>query len=170
MMHESKQSKHRTEAHMTKAKGLINVSDSIEFKSINTGGQSVGNGGDGSFSGKIINQPSISFDPYNKASGSNVDVKTGDHVSQKADWEAGGANGTASWFATAKGGMATSNGSQSSESGHDTSKVYANTTANQTNSLVADMHQEVVAGIGGDGGNGNAALGGDVHFDFDTSL
>jgi hypothetical protein len=33
---------------MTKAKGLINVSDSIEFKSINTGGQSVGNGGDGS--------------------------------------------------------------------------------------------------------------------------
>jgi hypothetical protein len=27
-----------------------------------------------------------------------------------------------------------------------------------------------VAGIGGDGGNGNAALGGDVHFDFDTSL
>jgi hypothetical protein len=170
MMHESKQSKHRTEAHMTKAKGLINVSDSIEFKSINTGGQSVGNGGDGSFSGKIINQPSISFDPSNKASGSSVDVKTGDHVSQKADWEAGGANGTASWFAKAEGGKATSNGDQSSKSGHDTSKVYADTTAHQTNYLKANMHQEVVAGIGGDGGSDNLALGGGVHFDFDTSL
>src|ERR1700709_878171 len=124
MMHESK---HRTEAQMTKAK-LINVSDSIEFKSIGTGGQSVGNGGDGSFSGKIINAPSISFDPSNKAIGSSVDVKTGDHVSQKADWDAGGANANASLLAKAHGGSATSNGSQSSDSGHDTSKVHANTT------------------------------------------
>jgi hypothetical protein len=167
MMHEGK---HRTEAQMTKTKGLINVSDSIEFKSISTGGQSVGNGGEGSFSGKIVNQPSISFDPYNKAIGSSVDVKTGDHVSQKADWEAGGANATASLYAKAHGGEATSNGSQSSESGYDTSKVYANTTATQSNSLEADMHQEVVAGIGGHGGSGNAALGGEVHFDFDTSV
>jgi hypothetical protein len=155
---------------MAKTKGLINVSDSIEFKSIDTGGQSVGNGGDGSFHGKIINQPSISFDPYNKASGSSVEVKTGDHVSQKAEWDAGGANAKASWFATAEGGKATSNGDQDSKSGHNTSTVYADTTAIQKNSLVADMHQEVVAGIGGDGGNGNAALGGEVHFDFDTSL
>jgi hypothetical protein len=173
MMHESKQSqqsKHRTEAHMTKAKGLINVSDSIEFKSINTGGQSVGNGGDGSFKGSISNQPTIKFDPSNKAIGSSVDVKTGDHVSQKAAWDAGGANGDASWFAKAKGGTATSSGSQSSESGFDTSKVYADTTAHQTNSLKADQHQEVVAGIGGDGGSDNLVMGGDVHFDFDTSL
>lgn len=155
---------------MAKTKGWINVSDSIEFKSINTGGQSVGNGGDGSFEGKIVNQPNISFDPYNKASGSSVDVKTGDHVSQKADWDAGGANAKASWFAKAEGGKATSNGDQESKSGHNTSKVDADTTAIQKNSLVADMHQEVLAGIGGDGGNGNAALGGDVHFDFDTSL
>jgi hypothetical protein len=152
------------------SKPKINVSDSIEFKSINTGGQSVGNGGDGSFEGKIINQPSISFEPYNKASGSSVDVKTGDHVSQKAEWDAGGANGTASWFSKAEGGKATSNGDQSSESGHNTSKVYANTTAHQTNYLKADMHQEVVAGIGGHGGSDNLARGGDVHFDFDTSL
>jgi len=153
---------------MAKAKGLINVSDSIEFKSINTGGNNAGNGGDGSFSGKIVNQPSISFDPYNKASGASVDVKTGDHVSQKAEWDAGGANGKASWFAKAEGGKATSNGNQDSDSGHNTSKVYANTTAQQSNSLKADMHQEVVAGIGGDGGNGNIALGGDVTFVFDT--
>jgi hypothetical protein len=166
MMHDSK---HRTEAQMTKAK-LINVSDSIEFKSIGTGGQSVGNGGDGSFSGKIINAPSISFDPSNKAIGSSVDVKTGDHVSQKADWDAGGANANASLLAKAHGGSATSNGSQSSDSGHDTSKVHANTTATQSNSLVADMHQEALAGVGGNGGDGNAALGGDVNFDFDTSV
>ena len=155
---------------MTKAKGLINVSDSIEFKSINTGGQSVGNGGDGSFKGSISNQPTIKFDPSNKAIGSSVDVKTGDHVSQKADWDAGGANAKASWYAKADGGKATSNGDQSSKSGHDTSKVYADTTAHQSNYLKADMHQEVVAGIGGNGGSGNAALGGGVHFDFDTSL
>src|SRR5580704_17535796 len=160
MMHKSK---HWTEAQMTKAK-LINVSDSIEFKSIGTGGQSVGKGGDGSFSGKIVNQPTISFDPSNKAIGSSVDANTGDHVSQKADWEAGGANATASWFAKAHGGTATSNGIQSSDSGHDTSTVHANTTATQSNSLMADMHQEVLAGIGGNGGDGNAALGGDVNF------
>jgi hypothetical protein len=155
---------------MTKAKGLINVSDSIEFKSINTGGQSVGNGGDGSFSGKISNSPNISFDPSNKASGSSVDVKTGDHVNQKAYWDAGGANGTASKFSKAEGGKAWSNGDQYSESGHNTSKVYADTTAHQTNYLKADQHQEVVAGIGGDGGSDNLVLGGNVSFDFDTSL
>jgi hypothetical protein len=30
------------------------------------------------------------------------------------------------------------------------------------------MHQDVVAGIGGNGGNGNAALGGEVDFHFDA--
>jgi hypothetical protein len=155
---------------MTKAKGLINVSDSIEFKSINTGGQSVGNGGDGSFSGKISNSPSIKFDPSNNASGSSVDVKTGDHVNQKAYWDADGGDATASKFSKAEGGKAWSNGDQYSESGHNTSKVYADTTAHQTNYLKADQHQEVVAGIGGDGGSDNLVLGGNVSFDFDTSL
>ena len=35
----------------------INISDTIEFKSISTGGQSVGNGGDGTFKGAIISKP-----------------------------------------------------------------------------------------------------------------
>ncbi len=152
------------------SKGLVHISDAIEFKSINTGGQSVGNGGDGHFSGSISNQPTINFDPSNTANGASVHVNTGDHVSQKADWDAGGANATASWFSKAHGGTATSNGSQTSDSGHDTSHVYANTTADQTNSLSADMHQTVMAGIGGDGGSGNAALGGDVSFHLDTSI
>lgn len=146
------------------------ISDSIGFKSIDTGHNSAGNGGDGTFYGKIVNQPTLVFDPSNTANGSSVHVNTGDHVSQTADWDAGGANAHASWFAKAHGGTATSNGSQSSESGYDTSKVHANTTADQTNSLMADMHQQVAAGIGGDGGNGNAALGGDVSFHFDVTV
>lgn len=150
------------------SKGSIHVSDAIEFKSLNTGGQTVGNGGDGNFSGAIINKPTLSFDPYNKADGASVHVNTGDVVKQTAGWDAGGANATASWFSKAHGGNATSNGNQSSDSGHDTSKVYANTTATQTNSLMADMHQEVAAGIGGNGGNGNVAWGGDVIFHFET--
>src|SRR4051812_1979670 len=105
---------------MTKATNLISVSDSIEFKSLNTGGQSVGNGGDGSFKGSISNEPTIKFDPSNKASGSSVDVKTGDHVSQKAYWDASAGDATASKFSKAYGGDAWSNGDQSSKSGYDT--------------------------------------------------
>ena len=47
--------------------------------------------------------------------------------------------------------------------GHDTSNVDASTTAYQTNFLAADMSQNVAAGIGGNGGSGNKAEGGDVH-------
>ncbi len=61
-----------------------------------------------------------------------------------------------------------SNGSQKSYSGYDTSKVYANTDATQINKVMVDQHQEVVAGIGGDGGDGNFAWGGGVTFHLDT--
>ena len=146
----------------------ISISDSIEFKSISTGGQNVGNGGDGTFKGAIISKPTLNFDPTNKAVGADVHVNTGDHVKQTADWDAGGANATASWFSKAHGGDAESNGSQKSYSGYDTSKVYANTDATQINKVAVDQHQEVVAGLGGDGGDGNAALGGEVSFHLDT--
>ncbi|MGY8681016.1 hypothetical protein Q2941_24905 [Bradyrhizobium sp. UFLA05-153] len=146
----------------------IHISDSIGFKSIDTGGQSVGNGGDGTFKGAIINKPTLTFDPTNKAEGADVHVNTGDHVKQTADWDAGGANATASWYAKAHGGTATSNGSQSSESGYDTSKVYANTDATQINKLWVDQHQDAAAAIGGDGGSLNYAQGGDVGFHFDV--
>src|SRR6516164_6336426 len=96
----------------------IHISDSIDLKSINTGGQSVGNGGEGTFKGDVINKPTLIFDPTNKAIGADVSVNTGDHVKQTADWDAGGANGTASWFAKAHGGEAESNGSQKSYSGY----------------------------------------------------
>jgi hypothetical protein len=137
-------------------------SDSIAFKSISTGGQSAGNGGDGYFKGSISNQPTIKFDPSNSASGSEVKVATGDHVSQKAYWDASAGDATASKYSKAHGGDANSNGDQSSSSGFDTSSVSADTTANQTNSVTADQHQYVVAGVGGDGGDGNFAWGGNV--------
>jgi len=64
-------------------------SDSITFK-VSTGGNSAGNGGDGYNKGDIISSPSFKFDPSNKAEGSDVHVKNGDDVSQKAYWDAGG--------------------------------------------------------------------------------
>ena len=143
------------------AKALF-PSDTIAFK-VSTGGNSAGNGGDGNNSGNISSSPTISFNPYNKAEGADVNVKTGDQVHQKADWDAGGANAKAEWFSKADGGTAVSNGDQKSYSGHDTSNVDASTTAYQTNFLAANMSQNVAAGIGGDGGNHNKAEGGDVH-------
>ena len=117
----------------------------------------------------ISNQPTLNFDPSNTAIGASVHVNTGDHVDQKAYWDAGKASADAEKWSKAY-ADANSSGDQSSKSGHDTSKVYADTTATQTNSLMADLHQEVMAGIGGNGGNGNAAMGGNVDFNFDSSI
>ena len=147
-------------SHMTKASF---PSDTVALKEISTGGQYAGNGGSGYNYGDITSKPSISFDPSNKASGADVSVNTGDHVQQKAYWDAGGANAKADEYSKAYGGKAYSNGDQSNHSGYDTSKVHADTTAYQTNFLLADMHQSVWAGIGGNGGSGNEAEGGDVH-------
>ena len=146
-------------------------SDTIALKNISTGGQSAGDGGSGYNYGNIISKPNISFDPTNKASGADVSVKTGDHVQQKAYWDAGGANAKANDYSNAYGGTAKSNGDQSNESGYDTSKVHADTTAYQSNFLAADQSQQAAAGVGGYGGDGNYATGGDVYADLlHTSL
>jgi|SRR5215510_8989214 len=148
-------------------------SDVIAFGKIDTGGQSAGNGGDGHNSGYIINQPSLKFAPSNKAD-VDVSVKTGDHVDQKAYWDAGGAKGGDASVKVKKAGAddvtakanatAESSGDQSSKSGHDTSKVETETTAKQINKLHVDQSQMVSAGNGGDGGHDNYAKGGDVEF------
>jgi hypothetical protein len=147
-------------SHMTKASF---PSDTVTLKDISTGGNSAGNGGSGYNYGDITSKPSISFDPSNKAYGADVSVNTGDHVQQKAYWDAGGANAKADEYSKAYGGKAYSNGDQSNYSGYDTSKVHADTTAYQSNFLIADQSQHVAAGIGGYGGSGNEAEGGDVH-------
>jgi len=91
-------------------------SDSIYFNKITTGNANAGNGGNGTNYGNISNNPTLKFDPTNKAYGASVDVNTGDHVHQKAYWDAGGAIAGD----PPSGGVnatATSNGSQSSWSG-----------------------------------------------------
>jgi hypothetical protein len=137
-------------------------SDTIAFKSISTGGNSAGNGGDGINKGDIINNAHLDFNPTNKAYGSDVYVNNGDHVSQKAYWDAGNASADADKYSKAYGGDANSNGSQHNYSGHDTSTVHADTNAYQDNWLAANMSQNVVAGVGGDGGDYNYASSGDV--------
>jgi hypothetical protein len=144
---------------MAKAKAF--PSDTIALK-ISTGGNSAGNGGDGYNEGNIISNPSIKFNPTNKAEGADVHVKNGDDVYQKAYWDAGGANAKAEKYSEAEGGKAVSNGDQESDSGHNKSDVDANTKAYQENYLKADMSQNVWAGIGGEGGDENYAKGGDV--------
>ena len=169
-------------------------SDTIMFKEVSTGGNSAGNGGDGYNKGDITSNPSIKFDPSNKAEGADVHVKNGDDVSQKAYWDAGGANAKAEGGAAkskdmelhgghkkeshgdhkksdakaestkAEGGTAKSNGDQESDSGHNKSDVEANTKAYQDNWLGADQSQKVYAGVGGDGGDENYAKGGDIYF------
>jgi hypothetical protein len=146
-------------------------SDTIKIHEIETGKASAGNGGNGTNYGDITNKPVFNFDPYNEAYGSTVHVNTGDHVHQNASWDAGGANGInvdpPSWLhITGTGGTANSNGDQYSQSGYDTSKVWANTTAYQPNYVWSDQHQDVYAGIGGSGGNGNQAEGGYVQIDL----
>jgi hypothetical protein len=136
--------------------------DTIAFKSISTGGNSAGNGGDGINKGNITDNAHIDFNPTNKAYGSDVYVNTGDHVSQKAYWDAGGANADAEKYSKAYGGDANSNGDQHNYSGHDTSTVHADTNAYQDNWLAADQSQHVAAGIGGNGGDDNYAVGGNV--------
>src|SRR5262249_16504066 len=133
-------------------------SDVINIKSIDTGGNSAGNGGNGYNKGDISNAASIKFAPVNKAEGANVDVKTGDHVYQKAAWEAGDANGgqasakKAYASVKANGGDTQSYGDQKSWSGENTSDVTANTKATQSNDkFYADQSQMVIAGNGGDG-------------------
>jgi len=148
---------------MSKAKVMF-PSDTISIKDVDTGGNSAGNGGDGVNKGNISSNPSIEFNPYNKAEGADVHVKTGDQVHQQADWDAGGANAEAEKFSKAEAGKAVSNGDQESDSGHNKSDVDASTTAYQTNFLAANMSQNVAAGVGGDGGDHNKAEGGDVHF------
>jgi hypothetical protein len=80
------------------------------FFSLDTGHNGAGNGGDGYFSGDLIDSPYAAFEPQNIA--------------------LSGAHGSA--------------------------------TAHQTNIAILDQSATQIAGIGGDGGDGNTAMGGSV--------
>jgi hypothetical protein len=154
------------------------ASDVIAFKDLNTGGNSAGNGGDGFNLGDLKNYQSANFEPTNKAYGSNVDVKTGDYVRQKAELDSGDSADPKELpmkdeadlkdyhkkDKPGEEGGSSSKLSQISDSGENESKVWADTSAYQKNWVKIDQSSNQIAGIGGDGGDHNYAKGGDVSF------
>jgi hypothetical protein len=163
------------------------LSDTIQLNHSDAGDANAGNGGEGYNYGDIHFDPSAYVSNSQTVYGAVTDVHNGDHVWQTADWEAGGGghggeaeaeNGFLSNIvnngAGGAGGDATSNGSQNNSSGGDVAAVAAATSATQNTQLVADQHATILAGVGGNGGNGNFAQGGDigaavVHTDPETT-
>ncbi|NEI46677.1 PE-PGRS family protein [Rhizobium leguminosarum] len=163
------------------------ISDTIHLNNPDAGDAKAGNGGDGHNDGNINYNPVAYVDPVQTVYGADTHLHNGDHVWQKAGWDAG--SGGDGGFAQAKngflaavtnsgdggaGGDSHSNGSQGNSSGGDTATVNAATTATQYTQLLADQHATILAGVGGNAGNGNNALGGDissalVHTDPETT-
>jgi hypothetical protein len=162
------------------------LSDTIQLNHSDAGDASAGNGGDGYNKGDINYSPSAYFSASQTVEGAHTKLYNGDDVWQKASWEAkdAGNGGDASAHDGliaaitnngdgGAGGDATSNGSQSNSSGGNTASVAAATTATQVNELTALQEATIIAGVGGSGGNGNLALGGNiestlVHINPDT--
>jgi hypothetical protein len=150
------------------------ISDTIHLSNPAAGDANAGNGGDGYSYGDIHYNPVAYVADTQAVEGASTEIHNGDHLSQLADWDAGG--GGAGGFSQANGflasvtntgaggagGDATSNGSLGSSSGGDTAAVAAATTATQYTQLVADQHATILAGVGGNGGSGNLAQGGDI--------
>jgi hypothetical protein len=168
---------------------------------ITSGGNSAGNGGDGSFSGSIVHTSFALYDPINIVvagynSSAEADQTNNATFNQSAFQMAGvGGNGGSGNVAIggdagltssilgligsdviATGGNSAGNGGD----GHFTGSlidlniaIYApiniavagfnsSADAHQTNNVQFDQSTIQIAGIGGDGGHGNAALGGDI--------
>lgn len=151
------------------------LSDTIQLNHANAGDANAGNGGDGYSYGDINYNPSAYVANSQTVYGADTDLHNGDHVWQTADWGAGpgghgGAaeaeNGTLSSItnngAGGAGGASTSNGSETNGSGGDVAAVSAATTATQNTQFFADQHATILAGVGGNGSNGNIARGGDI--------
>jgi hypothetical protein len=152
------------------AQMAFSVSDTIAFKNLNTGGNSAGNGGDGYNSGDLDNHQTAVFKPFNKAYGADADANAGDYVHQKAEWTGAGSYlkkpdmKAPDMKVPEVNGHAGTPGSQTSDSGHNDAKVYADTTAYQANLAKFYQSSYQSAGNGGDGGDHNIAKGGDVSF------
>lgn len=163
------------------------MSDTIYLNNPDAGDANAGNGGDGYNDGNINYNPVAYVEPVQTVYGATTDLHNGDHVWQTAAWDAG--NGGPGGLTQAQngflaavtnsgaggaGGDSTSNGSQGNSSGGDTAAVAAATTATQYTQLMADQHATILAGVGGNGGDGNMARGGDiasalVHTDPETT-
>ncbi len=151
------------------------MSDTINLSDVHAGNANAGNGGDGYNEGTISYNPETYVANTQTVTGAYVDLHNGDHLWQAADWGAGtaGHGGEAEAehgiFSTitnngagGAGGSANSNGDQGASTGGDVAAVHADTGATQNTQLFADQHATILAGVGGNGGNGNMARGGDV--------
>ncbi|MBB6488647.1 PE-PGRS family protein [Rhizobium lusitanum] len=150
------------------------LSDTIQLNDPHAGDASAGNGAGGYNNGNIDYNPVAYVANVQSVEGASTDLHNGDHVGLTAGWSAdGGAGGftqaqngflasLSNSGAGGAGGDAHSNGSQGNSSGGDTAAVGADTTATQYTQLLADQHATILAGVGGNGGNGNIARGGDI--------
>jgi hypothetical protein len=172
---------------------------------ISTGGNHAGNGGDGYFTGALVNAPVVVYHPVNIAVAgaggtAHADQSNTVEIDQSAVQIAGvggnGGNGNAAvggsvmtldsgwassggpsiWDMILTGGNQAGNGGDGYFHGglvHTSFVLYdpiniavagynSSAYAVQTNNVHLDQSAHETAGIGGNGGSGNAALGGDV--------
>lgn len=167
---------------------------------VQTGGNQVGNGGDGAFYGGLVHTSFVLYDPINVAVagfGSNVhSVQTNDAYVDQSTVQIAGIGGHGGNGNVAAGGHASllshglwggsdtiatgSNGAGNGGNGYfagslvDVSvAIYApiniaiagphsTAVADQVNNVHIDQSAVQIAGLGGDGGHGNLALGGDL--------
>jgi hypothetical protein len=158
---------------------IPHLTDTVQLNDPQAGNANAGNGGAGINHGDITYDPSVTFDADQRVSGAHVDLDNGSHF--HGDWDAGGGGaggaglggpavaallaivantGAGGAGAGGAGGPATSNGSMTG--GVDAASATANTAASQTSTQLADQHGTIVAGMGGNGGNNNVALGGSI--------
>src|SRR5215216_6511993 len=130
-----------------------------------TGDNSAGNGGNGYFGGSLIGKSYAAFEPLNVAqAGSHATAEACQtniaYFDQSATQIAGiGGNGGDGYFfgAMVHAPVAVYAPINIAVAGYNSSAH-----ADQTNHVVFDQSAFQMAGVGGNGGNGNAAIGGDV--------
>lgn len=151
------------------------MSDTVHLSDVYAGEANAGNGADGYNFGNINYNPSAIVANTQSVSGAAVDVHSGDSPWQSASWDAGNAGhggaaeaadgflvNIANYGAGGAGGSANSNGDVASTSGGNVAAGQADTSAVQYTELLADQHATILAGVGGNGGDGNLARGGDI--------
>lgn len=151
------------------------ASDTINLSNSDAGDASAGNGGDGFNYGDIHFNPVAYVANTQHVEGAYTKLYNGDDVWQNAGWGTGSADGgglvqvpiavfaaLTNSGAGGAGGNPTSSGDQSSSSGGNVAAVAADTTATQNTQFLADQSATILAGVGGNGGNGNFAQGGDI--------
>lgn len=151
------------------------ASDTINLSNSDAGDANAGNGGDGFNYGDIHYNPVAYVANTQTVEGAYTKLYNGDDVWQSAGWGTG--DGGTGGLAQARdgflasltnsgsggaGGDATSSGDQGNTSGGNVAAVAADTTATQNTQFLADQSATILAGVGGNGGNGNQALGGDI--------